>query len=81
MQFNGSLLPSHPHVPHAELRRGAADDFDEHVAAIDRCYDRIPEVIAPIEQRLREELCRALGEDWCARCRGASRIMSIYPVR
>jgi predicted aldo/keto reductase-like oxidoreductase len=41
-------------------------DFDEHIQALDY-YNRIPETIAPIEKRLREELEQAHGKDWCAR--------------
>jgi predicted aldo/keto reductase-like oxidoreductase len=41
-------------------------DFDEHVRALDY-YDRIDETVAPIEQRLRAEMERLLGRDWCAR--------------
>jgi predicted aldo/keto reductase-like oxidoreductase len=41
-------------------------DFDEHVAAL-KFYDRIPETIAPVEKRLRAEMARVLGADWCAR--------------
>jgi len=40
-------------------------DFDEHVRALD-FYDRIPATIAPIESKLRAELERAHGRDWCA---------------
>jgi len=36
------------------------------VAAL-KYYDRIPETVAPVEQRLRAEMERALGADWCAR--------------
>jgi hypothetical protein len=35
-------------------------DFDEHIAAL-KFYDQIPETIAPIERRLREEVHRVLG--------------------
>ena len=41
-------------------------DFDEHVAALE-FYDKIPETIAPIEKRLRAEMDKVLGADWCAR--------------
>ena len=41
-------------------------DFDEHVAAL-KFYDHIPETIAPVEKRLRAEMERVLGADWCAR--------------
>jgi predicted aldo/keto reductase-like oxidoreductase len=30
-------------------------------------YDRAAEIVAPIEQRLRAEMERVLGADWCAR--------------
>ena len=30
-------------------------------------YDRIPETIAPIEKRLRAEMEKTLGRDWCER--------------
>jgi predicted aldo/keto reductase-like oxidoreductase len=34
-------------------------------------YDRMAETIAPIEQRLRQEMERVLGADWCRRwCEG-----------
>jgi predicted aldo/keto reductase-like oxidoreductase len=50
------------------LSCGAArpGDFDEHIAAL-KFYDRIPETIAPVEKRLRAEMERTLGADWCAR--------------
>jgi predicted aldo/keto reductase-like oxidoreductase len=41
-------------------------DFDEHVAAL-KFYDKIAETIAPVEKRLRAEMERVLGADWCAR--------------
>jgi predicted aldo/keto reductase-like oxidoreductase len=41
-------------------------DFDQHVAALAH-YDRIAETIGPIEQRLREEMLRVLGAEWCSR--------------
>jgi hypothetical protein len=41
-------------------------DFDEHVAAL-KFYDNIAETIAPVEKRLRAEMERVLGADWCAR--------------
>jgi len=48
------------------LRAARPTDFDEHIRALD-FYDRIPETIAPIEKRLRDEMERVLGADWCAR--------------
>jgi predicted aldo/keto reductase-like oxidoreductase len=50
------------------LSLGAArpTDFDEHVAALEH-YDRAAEVVAPMVQRLRAEMERVLGRDWCDR--------------
>src|SRR5206468_2858377 len=39
---------------------------DVHVRSLDY-YDKMTETIAPIEQRLRQEMHRVLGADWCAR--------------
>jgi predicted aldo/keto reductase-like oxidoreductase len=41
-------------------------DFDEHIAALEH-YEQAAEVVLPIEQRLRAEMERTLGADWCAR--------------
>jgi hypothetical protein len=41
-------------------------DFDEHVRALEH-YDRIAETIGPIERRLRQEMERVLGAEWCER--------------
>ena len=65
MQFNALYCLARAQVHTLSCGAARPTDFDEHVAAIDQHYDRIPEVIAPIEERLREELRRALGEDWC----------------
>lgn len=47
------------------LSIGAArpSDFDEHVESLAH-YDDIPAVVAPIEQRLNEEIEKNFGEDW-----------------
>ena len=49
------------------LSLGAAkpSDFDEHVAALEH-YDQAGEIVAPIEQCIREEMTGVLGADWCA---------------
>ncbi len=39
-------------------------DFDEHLQALEH-YDRIGETLAPIVARLRGEMHRVLGADWC----------------
>ena len=41
-------------------------DFDAHIEAL-KHYDDAAAVIAPIEKKLREEMVRTLGAEWCAR--------------
>jgi predicted aldo/keto reductase-like oxidoreductase len=47
------------------LSIGAArpTDFDDHIGAL-AYYDRIPEVLPPIEARVRAEIARVVGADW-----------------
>jgi uncharacterized protein len=66
MQFNDLYCLAHPAVHTLSCGVTRPADFDEHVAAL-QYYDRIPETMAPIEQRLRAEMERVLGADWCAR--------------
>ena len=61
-----SLLPGAAGGPHAELRRGPARRFRRARRARWNITTASPETIAPIEQRLREEMERVLGADWCA---------------
>jgi len=48
------------------LSCGAArpTDFDEHIDAL-KFYNSAAETIAPIERRIRAEMERELGADWC----------------
>jgi predicted aldo/keto reductase-like oxidoreductase len=66
MQFNALYCLARPEVHTLSCGVAKPSDFDEHVAVLE-FYDRIPETIAPIEQRLRAEMDRVLGADWCAR--------------
>jgi hypothetical protein len=66
MQFNDLYCLARPEVHTLSCGVAKPGDFDEHVRALE-CYDRLPEVVSPIEQRLRAEMVRALGEDWCRR--------------
>ena len=66
MQFNDLYCLARPEVHTLSCGASRPGDFDEHVRALE-FYDRIAETIAPIERRLREEMERALGADWCAR--------------
>ena len=66
MQFNALYCLSRPEVHTLSCGAARPEDFDEHVAGLD-FYDRIPEMIAPIEQRLRAEIERNVGRDWVER--------------
>ncbi len=66
MQFNALYCLARPEVHTLSCGAAQPSDFDEHVAVLEH-YDRIPETIAPIEARLREELDHVLGADWNAR--------------
>jgi predicted aldo/keto reductase-like oxidoreductase len=66
MEFNDLYCLARKEVHTLSCGAARPTDFDEHVRAL-RFYDRIPETIAPIEKRLRAEMDRMLGADWCAR--------------
>ncbi|MCI0745993.1 MAG: aldo/keto reductase [Verrucomicrobia subdivision 3 bacterium] len=66
MQFNDLYCLARPEVHTLSCGAARPSDFNEHVRALDY-YDRMAETIAPIETRLREEMRRALGDEWCAR--------------
>jgi len=66
MQFNDLYCLARKEVHTLSCGAARPGDFDEHVRALDD-YEHIAEVIAPIEARLREEMGRSLGADWCKR--------------
>ena len=66
MQFNGLYCLARKEVHTLSCGATKPTDFDEHVAAL-KFYGQIPETVAPIEKRLRAEMERVLGADWCAR--------------
>jgi hypothetical protein len=66
MLFNDLYCLARPQVHTLSCGANKPGDFDEHVAALE-FYDKIPETIAPIEKRLRAEMERVLGADWCGR--------------
>ncbi len=66
MQFNELYCLARPEVHTLSCGVAQPSDFDDHVAALVH-YDRAAEVVAPIERRLRAEMDRTLGADWCAR--------------
>ena len=66
MEFNDLYCLARKEVHTLSCGAARPADFNEHVQAL-RFYERIPETIAPIEKRLRAEMDRMLGADWCAR--------------
>lgn len=64
MQFNDLWCLSQPHIHTLSLGAARPADFDEHVAGL-AWYDRMHEVLPEIEARLRAELERVHGRDWC----------------
>jgi uncharacterized protein len=64
MQFNDLYCLARPEVHTLSCGAARPEDFDPHVLALDY-YDKIPETIGPIERRLRDEMERSLGRDWC----------------
>jgi predicted aldo/keto reductase-like oxidoreductase len=66
MQFNALYCLARAQVHTLSCGAARPADFDEHVAALE-FYDRIPETIATIERRLRDEIERNVGRDWVER--------------
>ncbi len=66
MQFNSLYCLARPEVHTLSCGAAKPSDFDDHVAGLAH-YDRAAEAIAPIEARLRAEMLRVLGDDWCRR--------------
>jgi predicted aldo/keto reductase-like oxidoreductase len=66
MMFNDLYCLGRQEVHTLSCGANKPGDFDEHVAAL-KFYDTIAETIAPVEKRLRAEMERVLGADWCAR--------------
>jgi hypothetical protein len=64
MIFNDLYCLARPEVHTLSCGASKPSDFDEHIRALEY-YDKIPESIAPIEKRLRAEMERVLGKDWC----------------
>jgi len=66
MQFNDLYCLARPQVHTLSCGASRPGDFDEHIRALEH-YEHPAETIAPIEQRLRVEMERVLGADWCRR--------------
>lgn len=64
MVFNDLYCLLRPEVQTLSLGAARPSDFDEHLKVLEH-YDSMEQTIAPIEERLRMEMRRTLGEDWC----------------
>jgi uncharacterized protein len=64
MIFNDLYCLARPQVHTLSIGAARPGDFDEHVRALGH-YERIPEIVAPVQKRLRAEMQRVLGADWC----------------
>src|SRR5439155_18913238 len=65
MQFNDLYCLARSQVHTLSCGASRPSDFDEHISALE-FYDRAHEIMGPIEQRLRSEMRRIVGEAWCA---------------
>jgi predicted aldo/keto reductase-like oxidoreductase len=66
MQFNDLYCLARKEVHTLSCGAARPGDFGDHVRALEY-YDKIPETIGPIETRLRGEMVRTLGAEWCER--------------
>jgi predicted aldo/keto reductase-like oxidoreductase len=66
IQFNDLWCLTRPEVHTLSIGAARPGDFDEHVAALAH-YESAATITAPIEKRLREEMARTLGPEWCTR--------------
>lgn len=63
MQFNDLYCLARPEVHTLSVGAAKPGDFDEHLAALAH-YDAAPETVAPIAQRLCDEIARVHGVEW-----------------
>lgn len=66
MMFNDLYCLSRPQVHTLSIGAARPSDFDEHVKALDH-YDQMRSMVPPIQARLRAEMEKILGADWCAK--------------
>ena len=66
MQFNDLYCLARPQVHTLSCGAAKPSDFDGHISALN-FYDTAAAASEPIAERLRAEMRRVLGADWCAR--------------
>ena len=65
MGFNDLFCLSHPEVHTLSIGAARPGDYDAHLEILPKLDDAAA-VIAPVDQRLQEELVKTMGEDWAA---------------
>jgi len=63
--FNDLWCLNHREIHTLSVGASRPSDFDEHAASLEH-YDSIPPTIAPIEERIREQIARDFGPNWNA---------------
>jgi len=64
MAFNDLYCLARPQVHTLSCGAARPSDFDAHLEAL-KHYDSLEAVVSLIENRLREEMQKTLGKDWC----------------
>lgn len=65
MQWNALFCLSRPEVHTLSMGVSCPQDFDMHLEMLDH-YDRAKETMEPVERKLRGEMAKILGADWCS---------------
>lgn len=64
MQFNDLYCLRNPEVHTLSCGAARPEDFDEHIKAVEM-LDKADALTRPIEEKLRAEMDKVLGADWC----------------
>ncbi|MFM1943783.1 MAG: hypothetical protein RI897_2765 [Verrucomicrobiota bacterium] len=64
MAFNNLWCLNQPQIHTLSCGASKPSDFDEHVNSLNHT-SQLPDLIQPIEQKLRQALTQTHGEDWC----------------
>lgn len=65
MQFNALFCLARPEVHTLSMGVSCPQDFDTHLEMLEY-YDRAQETMAPIEEKLRSEMVKTHGAEWCS---------------
>lgn len=65
MQWNALFCLARPDVHTLSMGVSCPQDFDTHLEMLEH-YDNAQEIMAPIEGKLRAEMVKTLGAEWCS---------------